>query len=383
MRKPAEVFPPGEYLRDELAERGWSQADFADILDRPPRLVSEIISGKRSISPETARGISAAFGSTPEYWMNLQSRYDLWHTSNDAMAVAERVERRAQLFKTGPIKEMMRRGWIEPSENLDVLEHRVNTFFRLDTLGQQPAFALAAAARKATSYTEDHTTSQVAWLCRARQIAPGVPCTSSYSPQGFATAIGRLEELRLSVQEVRHIPRVLGDAGIRLVVVEALPGTKIDAACFWLDEKSPVLSLSLRYDRIDNLWWGLFHELGHIKHGHGKEEAVLDTDMVDGPKGARPKSEELADAFASEHVIPQDALENFIARVYSVYSQEKIEGFAKTVGVHPGIVVGQLQSREEISFATFRKLLVPIRDVMISAALTDGWGHTVSLGKGN
>lgn len=77
MRRPAEVFPPGEILRDELEERGWTQTDLAEIIGRPVGLVNEIIKGKRGISPETAREFSAAFGTSPEFWMNLDAIYQL------------------------------------------------------------------------------------------------------------------------------------------------------------------------------------------------------------------------------------------------------------------------------------------------------------------
>src|SRR5450631_1345697 len=56
-RKPAEVFPPGEYLRDELEERGWSQLEFAEIIGRPVRVVNEIIAGKVLVTPKTATEI--------------------------------------------------------------------------------------------------------------------------------------------------------------------------------------------------------------------------------------------------------------------------------------------------------------------------------------
>ena len=68
---PAEVFPPGEFIREELEERGWTQEDFAAILGRSPRLVNEVIMGKRGITPETANGLSAAFGTSAQFWMNL------------------------------------------------------------------------------------------------------------------------------------------------------------------------------------------------------------------------------------------------------------------------------------------------------------------------
>ena len=61
-RAPAEVFPPGEFLQDELAARGWTQTEFAEIIGRPTRVVNEIIAGKRSISPETARDLAAGLG---------------------------------------------------------------------------------------------------------------------------------------------------------------------------------------------------------------------------------------------------------------------------------------------------------------------------------
>jgi len=55
-RTPAEVFAPGEFIREELEVRGWSQNDLAAILGRPPRVVSEVVTGKRAITPETAKG---------------------------------------------------------------------------------------------------------------------------------------------------------------------------------------------------------------------------------------------------------------------------------------------------------------------------------------
>ena len=72
---PAEVFPPGEYLRDELAERGWTDAHFAEIAGLSPQAVSEILSGDREITEETALAFSRSLGTTPDLWLNLQKRY--------------------------------------------------------------------------------------------------------------------------------------------------------------------------------------------------------------------------------------------------------------------------------------------------------------------
>ena len=90
-RIPAEVFPPGEFLREELDAREWSQQALADILDRPPRLISELIAGKRAVTPETAKGLADAFGTSPDYWMNLESQYQLSKVKVPNDNVARRV----------------------------------------------------------------------------------------------------------------------------------------------------------------------------------------------------------------------------------------------------------------------------------------------------
>jgi HTH-type transcriptional regulator/antitoxin HigA len=73
----AEVFPPGEFLRDELEARGWTPADLAKLLGRPRRLISEIIAGKRAITVATAWSLGDAFGVDPQFWLNLESAYQL------------------------------------------------------------------------------------------------------------------------------------------------------------------------------------------------------------------------------------------------------------------------------------------------------------------
>ncbi len=76
-KMPAETFPPGEFVRDELEARGWTQEDLAEIMGRDLRLVNEIITGKRSITPDTARGLGEALDTSGQYWMNIQSSFQL------------------------------------------------------------------------------------------------------------------------------------------------------------------------------------------------------------------------------------------------------------------------------------------------------------------
>jgi len=61
-RVPAEAFPPGEFLKDELEARGWTQEEFAAIIGRPTTLVNQIVLGKRAITPEAAAEIGQELG---------------------------------------------------------------------------------------------------------------------------------------------------------------------------------------------------------------------------------------------------------------------------------------------------------------------------------
>lgn len=74
---PAEAFPPGEHLRDELAERGWTVSAFAELIGQPPQVVEQILEAKTGVTPELAQRLSAALGTSAQLWLNLQETYRL------------------------------------------------------------------------------------------------------------------------------------------------------------------------------------------------------------------------------------------------------------------------------------------------------------------
>ena len=90
--RPAEAFAPGEYLRDELVARGWSQAQFARILGRPVQLVNEIINGRKRITEQTALEIGAALGTSAKVWLNLENSYRLLRAKAAVAAISRRAK---------------------------------------------------------------------------------------------------------------------------------------------------------------------------------------------------------------------------------------------------------------------------------------------------
>jgi addiction module HigA family antidote len=85
MNRPhREPFGPGEILQEEfLQPAGLTQGELAELMGVPRRRVNEIIRGRRAVTPDTAMRLAKVFKTSPEYWLNLQMRLDLWQVTHD------------------------------------------------------------------------------------------------------------------------------------------------------------------------------------------------------------------------------------------------------------------------------------------------------------
>ena len=365
--KLSDVPPPGYFIREELEAREWSQRDLAYVLGVPEQAVNMIISGKRGITADMAKALAGAFDVPPEFFTNLQKAYEL----SQARDADPNVVRKARLQSQYPIREMIKRGWLTDA-NVALLEAQMVHFFDVPSLDDVPY--LAHAAKKANY--DKVTPSQLAWLYRARQIAKEMPLKHHYSEKALREALGKLRLLMFDPEEARHVPRILAEVGVRYVIVETLPTAKIDGACFWLG-KAPVIGMSLRYDRIDNYWFVLRHEIEHVLQSHGQAEDIIDAEL-EGEKassdGNIPLEERIANAAASDFCVPVLEMESFIKRKSPFFSDRDVLGLAKRLQVHPGIVAGQLRRRLD-KWTIFSKMLVKVRGYAISGAAVDGWGQ--------
>ena len=368
MNAIAEIFPPGEFLNEELEARGWTQTTLAEIMGRPTRLINEIVAGKKSITPETAVQLGDALGTGPELWMNLESQYQL----SKVVRADGLIVRRAKLYERFPVREMIKQGWIEASKVVEVLEQQLRDFFSLKSLDDPIEFSHAARKTQAEAPANP---LQFAWLFRARRLAAELKPTVAYSRQALEAALPRLAALRSAPEEARHVARLLAESGVRFVVVEPIPGSKLDGACFWLGAE-PVVALSLRLDRIDNFWFVLRHEIEHVIREHGREGFVLDQDLEG--TDATSEEERVANQAGQSFCVAEADMVDFMNRVGPFYSEQRVVGCASRLGIHPGLVVGQLQRRLD-NYAFLRRYQAKIRSIVTATARTDGWGVIHSL----
>lgn len=241
-------------------------------------------------------------------------------------------------------------------------------FLEIPSISDTPS--LTFAAKKSGSYSEE-SAAQRAWCYRAKHLAESCE-VESFNTENLIDHFFDFRKLAREPEGVQQVPQLLSHLGIRFVVVEHLKSTRIDGAALWLNEVSPVIVMSMRYDRIDNFWFVLGHELAHIRNG----DRSVDTDLVGAsaqPTEMKREVEKKADRMAASLLVSKQKIQNFIARHRPRFSKQVIRGFADSVGVHPGIVVGQLQYRKAISYSHSREMLIPVRDLVTDVAITDGW----------
>ncbi|WP_299620871.1 HigA family addiction module antitoxin [Pelagibius sp.] len=373
---------PSVFIREELEARGWSQVDLAYILGISTQQLSPLLNGKRDISPDMAVALGDAFDVPGEFFANLQMLYDL----NKAKKPDPGVRTRANWISTFPIREMIRRGWIEDTEP-DLLDLQMMRFFNTNSVQEIPfigAGDVCGHAAKKSAY-EEITPTQLVWLHRVRVIARTMDCPA-YSRESLIRTLSDLRAHMNDKDDLPNLPHLLWKCGVRFVIVEPLDGSKIDGVCTWLDGQ-PVIGISTRLNRMDNLCFVIRHEIEHVIREDGKQTTYSHVDVFEPDRNLDelPEEERRADEAAAEFLIPQDKLASFMARKGKFISERDVLAFAARHHIHPSVVVGQIQYRRHLegddrAYSWLRKYLTGIRGYLQDWEYRDGWGHVASVG---
>lgn len=372
---------PGQLIESLLSSHDWSQRTLAIVLGVEETGLSKLISGKKPITAEFALALHELFNVPAERFMELQQSYDLAKARIVAQPDPGR-ENRARLFGGLPIADMLKRGWLSDVDNIKNVANVEKSLAKFFGVASVSEIEILPHAAKRTEVSIEATPAQLAWLYRVRQIASEM-LVSKYSQAAVKSSVQKLSSLLLSREEVRKVPRILAECGIRFVIVESLPSAKIDGVCFWLDDNSPVIGMSLRHDRIDNFWFVLRHELEHVIQLHGRAGiAILDTELEGDRAGTGEnvtEEERVANTAAADFCVSAKLMKAFIDRKAPFFAEQDILGFAALLKVHPGLVAGQLR-HATARYDRFTNHLVKIRSVIAPSAVVDGWGDVAPVG---
>jgi len=251
-----------------------------------------------------------------------------------------------------PIKEMYRRNWFEGfsgslSEAVENTEELLRGFVT-ESL-DKPVRAVARQRVRLGGIANRY--ALIAWQCRLINLARRIKLTNVFNKALLSDEwLKGLTELSCEKKGPQEAAIYLQEIGIRLVVVPHLSSTHLDGAAILLPD-GPVVGMTLRFDRIDNFWFVLLHELVHVKKHllKGKVEGIFD-DLEE----KADDIEKDADEGASEILIPSEKWETALARY--IQSKDSIEDFAREAGISSAIVAGKIR-RESGNYTILNDLI--------------------------
>lgn len=336
---PVRVPNPIEAIRFRMEQQNLSQRDLVPFIGSRSK-VSEVLSGKRPLSLPMIRALHTGLGIPAKALLQEHDPSEL-----------EAVDIEWDRF---PLKEMISRGWIKAnlSEAKDSAEEVLRRFFA--PLGSP--VSIAAMYKKTNSTRSARTIDKyalAAWTARIMVQALSVPPSVDYKPGTVSLDFMR-EVARLSWSDSGPLlaKEFLEKHGISLIVEPHLPQTHLDGAAIMVMAHRPIIGLSLRYDRIDNFWYCLAHEMAHIAlhYGQGITSFYDDLDV----KHSDDPREREADELAGEALIPQEEWKKSAASVLK--SPEAAQALATKLRIHPAIVAGRMR-HESNSYQVLNQLV--------------------------
>lgn len=308
---------------------GLSQTDLANKLSMKPQQVQRYeasdymgASLARLIEISRALGVKAS-GSFEGNNKNGAAVFS-WRDANDIV------------WGQFPYKEMIKRKWFSVPRGGNPVEKTKEYF--LESAG--PLFATAYHRKKMHSGNIPNEYALLAWQARIleqardlfeRENLPDFELDDRWLPE-LVRLTGRKDGAKQAKQ-------LLAEKGIALIIEQHLPGSYLDGAAMLNDSDRPVIGLTLRYDRLDNFWFVLMHELGHVflhlfdglRFDFFDEENSSDNDSIEAE----------ADKFALDALIPEDQWDECLSRF--ALSAEAVRIDANNLGIDPAIIAGRIR----------------------------------------
>ena len=319
-----------------LEQAGLTHRDLVPFIGSRAK-VSEVLSGKRRITMPIARALHEHFGIPAEALLQESGA-----SLADPLAGIE--------WDRFPVKAMAKLGWIPKVKNLE--SHSEELIRDLIRRAGGPAVAGAALYRKndyarANAKTDPYALKAWCWkvLADANEARPPISYKSGTITLDFLAQLARLS---WADEGPRLAKEFLAKHGIVLVAVRHLSRTYLDGAALKLADGTPVVGLTLRYDRIDSFWFCLLHELAHLgRHMDSDSDAVFVDDLTlrETEGGRRNPKETQADQWAEEALVPSAIWDTSEARRNP--TPMAVVSLSKALQVHPAIVAGKIRHEQK------------------------------------
>lgn len=350
---PDHASPPGDLVQEYLEHLGISARQLARRCGRSGKLIAEIVSGKAPLEPATALQLERVLDVPAAVWSNMEAAYRLhqaraaetddladsheWAKAFPLAALAERGHLSRHADKASQVRELLKFFGVG---SIKACEDRIDELLVVDY-------------RTSPSFDNDQW-ALAAWLRIGERRASAINC-QDYDRDAFLAALKEIRGLTLGAftEALPVIVTKCAAAGVAVVVESALPKIRVSGISRWLTPRKGLIQQTLRYRSDDHFWFTFFHECAHLLL-HSRKSIFID--MLRGAGSAGPKEEAEANTWAADFLIPSAAMRTF--RLGFTGTEAEVRGFARTLGIAPGIVVGQLQHEKIIPHSALNKLRV-------------------------
>lgn len=334
--EPDWISKPGDSLLVHLRRRGVPAAVVGAALDGGMDQLRGLFDGSAAIDASAATAIAALLGGSRDFWLRRQENFEFaLDRVIDNMSDGERDEWLTQVRGPG-----LPRTDRPSAERRDSELRRRLAFYGVGSMREwkrrYAGVREETAFRTSRAYAS-HQAPVSLWL-RTGELASNLVDTERFNRERLLAAVPEVRHLTRVRQLDRCLPTLrslLADCGVALVVKLAPDGCRASGAARLVEPGKAMLLLSLRHRSDDHLWFTVLHEIGHL---------VLHSDstFVDGEDTPRDEREAEADRFAAEAIVPPERERELLA----LGSRHRdVTRFAVSIGVSPGLVVGQLQHR--------------------------------------
>jgi HTH-type transcriptional regulator / antitoxin HigA len=326
--RPDYVIPPGETLRDRLAEMNLSQAELAARAGLSTKHVNQIMQGIAPITLETAIVLDRITGIPASVWNRREADYREGLLRAKPRVLTADDEK---WLSSLPVKELQKRQRLPVERDRGRLFDAALTFFGVadreawERIWRGPV----ASFRRSQAYAS-HPGAVVSWL-RIAQVEAQPARVEPYSAPLFRKVLQKIRSLTAH-GDADGIVEMCATAGVVVVFVPEVKGCRISGAAWWASPSRAVIALSDRYKKDDYFWFTFFHEAAHLLL-HSKKETFVDDGADD------DILEDEANRFAEDFLIPPHDAEELA----SLRTDDDVRTFADQIGIAPGIVVGRLQ----------------------------------------
>lgn len=355
--KPEYAIPPGWLLESHLEAREMSQAECARRCGRSPKLISEIVSGKAPIEPDTALQLEKVLGLRSEIWLGVEKDYRLYLARQ---AESERAAEEAEWLQSFPVSSLVKRGLLPRRASVAERVETLLAFFGVaSVVAWQARYGSMQVAFRQSPSVASEDTALATWLRLGEIKAEKTEC-DEYDASRFRTALRLIREMsREPVAETwDRVKTLCRQNGVALIYVEPLPRAAVSGAARWLTPRKALIQLSGRYKTNDQFWFSFFHEAAHLLL-HSKRTVFVNS-AASGARTVTSESEATeseANMWAANWLVPSNQWKRFAATCPQ--SAAEVTAFAEKQGIAPGIVVGRLQREGTLPWTHLNGLKEP------------------------